>query len=87
MLQEIKTQEIMTRRDASFKYRTQYVVMVITEVVDRGDKDLGYVIYAAEDERELLKINRNEYKGKQVAFLTGSAAEPFPQIGNVVYYE
>ena len=87
MLKKIETQEIMTTRAAMKKYRTQYFNMIITEVVDQGDNDLGYVIYTADDEREMLKVPRDEYKGKKVAFLLGVAAEPYPQIGNVVYYD
>ena len=87
MLKKIETQEIMTKRKARVKYRTQYIVMIITEVVDQGDNDLGYVIYVADDEREQLQIFRDEYKGKRVAFTLGVAAEPYPQIGNVVYYD
>ena len=87
MLNKIETHEIMTKRNARVKYRTQYIVMIITTVVDKCDNDLGYVIYAADDERELLKIPRDEYKDKLVAFTLGVAAEPYPQIGNVVYYD
>ena len=87
MLKEINTHEIMTTRAAMEKYRTQYFDMVITEVVDQGENDLGYVVYTADDERELLKIPRDMYKGKKVAFLFGVAAEPYPQIGNVMYYD
>ena len=86
MLDKIETQEIMTTRSAMEKYRTKYFDMVITEVVDKGDNDLGYVIYIADDERELLEIPRDEYRGMTVAFLLGIAAEPYPQIGNIVYY-
>jgi len=87
MLNEIKTKEIMTIRDAVKKYHTQYFVMIITEVVDQCDNDLGYVIYTADKEKELNKISRDEYKGKMVAFLFGDGTEPFPQFGNVVYHE
>jgi hypothetical protein len=87
MLSEVKTQEIMTRRAARVKYRTQYIVMIITTEIDQADNDLGYVLYIADDERDLLKISRDEYKGKKVAFTLGVAAEPYPQVGNVVYYD
>ena len=87
MLNEIKAKEIMTTRAAMVKYRTKYFVMVITEVVDQGDNDLGYVIYTADREKELTQISRDEYRGKRVAFLLGVAAEPFPLIGNVVYHD
>ena len=87
MLSKIETQEIITTRKAMEKYRTKYFRMVITEVIDQGDNDLGYVIYTADDEREFLKIPREEYEGKKIAFMLGVAAEPYPQIGNLVYYD
>ena len=87
MLNKIETQEIMTKRKARVKYRTQYIVMIITEVVDQEDNDLGYVIYTADKKRELLAVSRDEYKGKMVAFTLGVAAEPYPLIGNVVYHD
>ena len=87
MLSKIETQEIMTTQAAIKKYRTQYFVMVITEVVDQCDNDLGYVIYAADKDRELLSISRDEYRGKKVAFLFGDGTEPYPSIGNVVYHD
>ena len=86
MLQKIETQEIMTTRAAMVKYRTQYFLMMMTEKVDGGDNDLGYVMYAADSERELLKIPRDEYKNKPIALMLGVAAEPYPLIGNVVYH-
>jgi hypothetical protein len=87
MLKEIKTQEIMTKRAAKEKYRNEYITMVITEEIDGADNDLGYVMYTAANEREFLAISRDEYKGKKVAFILGVAAEPYPQIGNVVYHD
>ena len=87
MLKEINTKEVITRRAARALYRTQHIVMVITNEVDQGDNDQGYVMYIADDERELLSVSRDEYKDKVVAFMSGVAAEPYPQIGNVVYYD
>ena len=84
MLNKIETLKTMTKRDARVKYRTQHIVMIITTVVDYGDNDMGYVIYTADENKELLTISREEYKGKRVAFMLGVAAEPYPQIGNVV---
>jgi hypothetical protein len=86
MLEKIETKEIMTRRTAQEKYRTKYFRMVITQVVDQGENDLGYVIYIADTEKELRKVPRSEYKDKHIAFTFGVAAEPYPQIGNVVYH-
>lgn len=87
MLNKIEAHEIMTKWNAKVKYRTQYIVMVITDVVDQGDNDIGYVIYTADKKRELLTVSRDEYKGKVVAFTLGVAAEPYPLIGNVVYHD
>jgi hypothetical protein len=86
MLEKIETREIMTRRAAMLKYRTQHFIMVITEVVDQGDNDLGYIMYVADKEREFHQIPRSEYKDKKIAFMFGVAAEPHPIIGNVVYH-
>ena len=87
MLNKITTKEIMTTRAAMEKYPTQYFIMVITEVVDKYDNDLGYVIYTADKEKELNKIPRTEYKDTQYALMLGGAAEPFPSVGNVVYHD
>ena len=87
MLDKIETQEIVTTRAAINKYRTKFFVMVITEVVDQCDNDLGYVIYTADKRKELHSISRDEYKGKKVAFLFGDGTEPYPQIGNLVFHD
>jgi len=39
------------------KYRKKYFIMIITEVVDQCDNDLGYVIYTAGREKELTQIS------------------------------
>ena len=83
MLSEVNTKEIMTTREAVRKYRTKYFIMVITEVVDQCDNDLGYVVYTADKRKELHNVSRDEYKGKRLAFLFGDGTEPFPQLGNV----
>ena len=57
MLEKIESNEIMTTRDAVKKYPTKYFMMVITEIVDRCDNDLGYVIYTADDQRDLMKAS------------------------------
>jgi hypothetical protein len=87
MLEKIETREIMTTRAATDKYRTKFFDMVITEVVDHGDNDLGYVIYVADKRKELNAVSRDEFKGKKMAFLYGVGTEPYPSIGNVVYHE
>ena len=87
MLEKIETKEIMTLRAASEKYSTQYFRMVMTEEVDQGENDLGYVLYVADTEKELYQIPRSEYMGKNIAFWAGKATEPFPQVGNVVSNE
>ena len=78
MLKKIDTVEIMTKHEVKTKYRTQYILMVMTEIVDDGDNDLGYVIYTADQERDFDPISRDEYKGKIVSYLIGGAAEPYP---------
>ena len=88
MLRKIEEQEIMTTWDAIKKYSGQYILMMITDVVDMtGQKDLGYVMYAADKDIELNQIPREVYKGKRVAFLEGWDAEPFPIIDRVIYHD
>ena len=86
MLTEIKTREIMTAREASKKYSTKYFIMIITEVVDNGDNDLGYVLYAADTEKELAQVPRENYKDMYYALKQGGAAEPYPSFDRVVYH-
>jgi hypothetical protein len=86
MLTEITTKEIMTTGEASKKYSTKYFIMIITEVVDQGDNDLGYVIYTADTRKELSQVSREKYIDKMAAFKQGGAAEPFPTIDRVVYH-
>ena len=85
MLTEITDNEIITTGEASKRYSTKYFLMIITEVVDQGDNDLGYVVYTADTRRELSQAPKEKYKGKMLAFKTGGAAEPFPSFGNVIY--
>jgi transcriptional regulator of nitric oxide reductase len=80
MLTKIETREIMTVWDAVMKYSKEYFAMVITEEVDQGDNDLGFVIYTSDDESEIYKIPSNMYEGKPVAINIGYSAEPYPQI-------
>jgi hypothetical protein len=87
MLEKVETGEIMTTREAMLKYRTRQFVMEITEVVDQCDNDLGYVMYVADTDDEILKIPQSEYAGKNIAFMFGVASEPYPTIGNVVYHD
>jgi len=86
MLEKIETKEIITTNAARKKYSTKYFVMIITEIVDRGDNDLGYVIYTADKDKDLNAIPRSEYHGKRAAFMEGGEAEPYPSLGNVVYH-
>ena len=87
MLEKIEKKEIMTTREAVKRYPTKYFRMVITEIVDHCDNDLGYVVYTADDQRDLVKAPMNEYKGQRVASMYGTLTEPYPSIGNVVYYD
>ena len=88
MLEKLEVKEIMTTRAAMEKYQTKYFLMVITELVDRADNDMGLVIYTADDQRELTKVPMNEYKGQRVASMFGIDAEPHPSFGGleVVHY-
>ena len=87
MLEKIEKIEILTTREAVRKYPTKYFRMVITEVVDMCDNDLGYVIYTSDDRRELSKAPLDEYKGKIVAIMYGDLTDPYPSIGKVVHYD
>jgi len=89
MLKKIETKEIITSREAHRRYPTKYFLMVITEIVDQADNDLGYVIYIADNKRELTKVPMGEYRGQRVASMIGGMAEPFPSFGGleVVYYD
>lgn len=83
MLEKIETNEQMTTREAMEKYQTKYFLMVITKIVDHTDSDLGYVIYIADDERELTKVPMSEYKGQRIAFMQGIDSEPHPSFGGL----
>ena len=87
MLEKIETKEIMTRRKAMEKYRTKYFIMVMTEVVDQCDNDLGYVIYTADKRKELHDVPRDEYIGQRASILFGDGTEPYPSIGNMIYHD
>lgn len=76
MLEKIEGKEIMTTGEAAKKYNTKFFFMVITEIVDHADGDLGYVIYTADTRHELSKAPMDEYKGLCVASMIGGAAEP-----------
>jgi hypothetical protein len=88
MLEKIETKEIMTSKEARLKYETKFFVMVFTEIIDQGDNDRGYVIYAADDERELAKIPQSEYDygDMTVGFMMGSLAYPYPMIERILHY-
>ena len=88
MLRKIENQEIMTTWDAMKKYEKQYILMIITDVVDMsGQKDLGYVIYAADKRKELNQVPHDEYIGQRATFLEGWDVEPFPILDRVVYHD
>jgi len=86
MLNKVETKEIMTTNAAMKKYNTKYFIMIITDIIDCGDNDLGYVIYTADKDKDLNAVPRSEYHGMRVAFMEGDEAEPYPLIGNVVYH-
>jgi len=85
MLQKVPTKEIMTARAARGKYPEKYFRMVITDIVDQCDNDLGYVIYTADKKKELLQAPLDEYKGQRVALMFGPDTEPFPSFSGLVY--
>jgi hypothetical protein len=87
MLQKIETKEIMTKRAAKNKYESKFFIMRFTETIDRGDNDLGYVMYVADSEKELGDVPRSEYKGQPVGFMVGGLAYPYPMTGKVVYHD
>ena len=83
MLEKIEKKEIMTVWDAKVKYETKQFIMVITQVVDRGQKDLGYVIYTADSDYEFLKIPREEIDGLPIGIMMGVGAWPYPSYGGL----
>ena len=87
MLRKVENKEILTIREARKKYAANYFIMIITEMVDHADNDLGYVIYTADSDKELSKVSRDEYRGKTAAFMIGGLVEPYPTVGNVVHYD
>jgi len=86
MLRKIEGQEIMTVWEAMNKYRDYYFQMVITEEVDRGNQDKGYVIYIYDDQREMRKIPFEEYEGLVISSEIGVAAEKGIHIGGVTIH-
>lgn len=87
MLEKIENKEIMTTGEAAEKYEDKFFFMVITEIVDRADNDLGYVIYTADTRHELQKASLDEYDDLCVASMIGGAAEPLSFGGlEVVHY-
>ena len=75
MLEKIEKKEIMTVWDAKVKYETKHFLMVLTKEVDRGQNDLGYVIYIADSDRELAKVPASEHKGSRVGKFQGNDSE------------
>lgn len=88
MLQKIDIKEIMTTGEATRKYADKYFYMIITEIVDRADNDIGYVIFTADTRPELSKAPRAEYKGLVIASKIGGLVEPYPSFSGleVVHY-
>ena len=62
--------------------------LTTTATIERykGYNDMGYIMYVADTDDEILKIPQSEYEDKKIAFMFGVAAEPYPIIGNVVYH-
>ena len=87
MLTRIETKEIMTSWEARNKYRDKYIRFIITEIVDRGDNDLGYVVYVYDKEREEFEIPKEGFKDIMFAALIGVAAEPFGQFERIIRHD
>ncbi|MCL1996251.1 MAG: hypothetical protein FWG63_08600 [Defluviitaleaceae bacterium] len=88
MLTKIKEKEIITMWEAMNKYRDKYFHFVVTEVVDRINKDRGYVIYTYDQKHEMRGIPREEIEGYRskgivVAKSLGVAAEKEFYIGGL----
>ena len=73
----------MTVWEAMNKYRDYYFQMVITEKVDRGNQDKGYVIYIYDDKRELRNIPDEPHDDLFLGYEIGVAAEKGIYIGGV----
>jgi len=85
MLKKIETKEIMTHWQARNVYRDYYFHFLITEEVDRGDNDLGYVIYIYDNLDEMQYIPREELRHSRVSITLGVAAEPPGLIGGIEF--
>ena len=83
MLEKVEKKEIMTVWDAKVKYETKQFIMVITEEVDRGQKDLGYVMYTADTGREIAKVPTSELKGLRFGIFQGNDSWPYPSYGGL----
>ena len=86
-LVKIDTKNIMTTWEAMNRYADKYFHMVITERVDEGDNDKGYVIYTYDHLAELKEIPRVETKGKSILRGAGVEVEPIGQIGGIIFHE
>ena len=81
MLEKIEAREIMTTREARELYSEKFFLMVMTEHVDGQDNDRGYVAYAADNKKELIKIPMEEYRNVVVGFCQGVNADSGLSLG------
>ena len=87
MLRKIETRELLTKRQAQLKYRSNIIIMELTERVDGLDNDLGYVLYVADKERDKRLIPDDLLNDEKViAFTQGVAYDPYPGTGKIIYH-
>ena len=90
MLTVVKEKEIIKAWDAVMKYRDKWIMFVVT---DRGEHIWsshlfhGYVACLVDSEKELSLIDPDWFKDVPTVFMPGYAADPYPQLGVVEYYE
>jgi len=84
MLEKITTRELLTADEAMRKYSTKYFDMHITEVVDvTGQFDKGYVLYIADDKRELLSVPSYDFHEGHIAYMMGDDVPELYMQGDV----
>ena len=87
MLRKIETRELLTSYEARQKYKSNLIIMEIEQVVNGQDRDLGYVRYTVDKERELRLVPKDEFEGKRVALLEGGLYEPLYSFSRIMHHE
>jgi len=83
-LTKIEEKEIMTIWEAKKKYADKYIFMIKTQVVDGLHKDLGYVLYVHDKNKEKLGIPREILDSGEVWIsFAGWDVEPLGQLGGI----